>query len=257
MNPSIESAHQGPVRNIELRSKRTLRLPSRIGEQATISAFFAAPTREIAKLVPSRRLKLVELYPGTSLLCVACTEHSRIEGLLPYHEVSLLVPVRYSPRVALPLLPLLAPKLFEGTGYYVHRTFVSTREAQDVSVEVHGANATLCEIRFDEQPFWRRAVVQVDEKLLLTLDVRKSRGRHTVMTTYAYTLSDGHILRRPVPLLGELGFRRGSGAAKLALGEHYAANELRALKLATSPTVAAYAPAMESVLAAPDRVLAP
>ena len=257
MNPTIDSAHTGPERKVELTGQRTLSLPSKIAQQATMAAMFAAPSHELRKLVPSQRLKLVELYPGTSLLCVTCTENTRLEGLEPYYEVALLVPVRYSPRLSVPLLPLFAPKLFDDAGYYVHRAFVTTPEAQDVAVTVHGASTTLASIRFDEQPFWRRCLVHVDGKHLLTLEVRKSRGRNAAMTTYAYTLADGQILRRPVPLVGELGVRRGSGAAKLALGEHYVANELRALKLAASPVLSTHAPRMESVLAAPDRVLAP
>jgi hypothetical protein len=115
----------------------------------------------------------------------------------------------------------------------------------------------VAEIRIDEQPFWRRAIVSVEGKHLLTLDVRKSRGRSVATTLYTYTLLDGQILRTPVPLAGELGMRRGSGGAKLVLGDHYITHELRALKLTPAPLLATYAPAVESVLAAPDQALAP
>ncbi len=257
MNPSIHSVHAGPHRKVELKSQRILTLPGQIAQQSTMAAMFAGKVSELQKLLPSPRLKLVELYPGTSLLCGACTEHTRVDGLEPYLELSLLVPVRYEPRLRLPFLPLVAPKLFHDAGYYVHRSLVTTAEAAEVGSELRGARTTLAEIRIDEQPFWRRAVVNVEGKHLLTLDVRKSRGRSVAMTMYTYTLLEGQILRTPVPLSGELGLRRGSGGAKLVLGDHYVTNELRALKLAPEPLLSTYAPAVQSVLAAPDRTLVP
>jgi hypothetical protein len=247
----------GPSRKVELAGRPSLELPSAITQQVSMAAMFATPVAEARKLVPGKSLKVVEAYPGTSLLCIACTEHTRVAGLQPYREVSLLVPVRYSPRVGVPLLPLIAPKYFQDAGYFVHRLLVTSREALDLGVQVQGTQSTLADIRFDEQPFWRRCTVTVDDKHLLTLDVRKARARATTLTTYTYTLLDGQIMRTPVPLRGELGLRRGTGAAKLTLGEHYIANELRALKLGASPMLATYSPTMESVLAAPDRALAP
>ena len=257
MNPSIHSVHAGPHRKVELKSQRILTLPGQIAQQSTMAAMFSGKASELQKLLPSPRLKLVELYPGTSLLCVACTEHTRVDGLEPYLELSLLVPVRYEPRLPVPFLPLVAPRLFQNAGYYVHRTLVSTAEAAELGAELRGARTTVADIRIDEQPFWRRAIVSVEGQHLLTLDVRKSRGRNVAMTTYTYTLLEGQILRTPVPLAGELGLRRGAGAAKLVLGDHYITHELRALKLGREPLLATYAPAVQSVLAAPDRALVP
>src|SRR5690349_6671334 len=129
MNPATDSsAHRGPRRKVELKSSRTLELPCAITQQNTMAALFAAPSAELRKLLPSRRLKLVETHPGTSVFCVACTDYARVDGLEPYLEVALLVPVRYGARVSVPLLPLLAPQLFPDAGYYVHRTFVSSAE---------------------------------------------------------------------------------------------------------------------------------
>jgi hypothetical protein len=254
MHETFEQQECGPSRRVELERHDALMLPLPTRRVATI-AMFSAPTREAKKLLPSPRLVPVELYPGTTLVGFSCAELSELSDLDAHGELSIVVPVRYQPRFSVPLLPIVSPQRFDDAGYYVHRLLTSSAPLHGLGQELQGVRSLLCDVRFDEEPFWRSCTVRADGKLLCALEVRKARTRPRRVSTHLFTLREGNLLRTPLPLHGELGIARGLQSGRLTLGNHYVADELRALKLGDAPLFTLYGPAIESLLAAPDRVV--
>jgi hypothetical protein len=249
--PLVIGSEAGPTRQIQIATDRTVKLPCLIKDQTTMTAFFRAPTREVRKLLPSKKLRLVELFKGQTLVGFACTEYRQVEGLDDYREVGIMVPVRYCPRFDVPVLPIMAPHLFKDAGYYFHRMPLTSPEAYEVGLKVHGLRKVLGDIHFEDQPYLRRCTVDIEGKRLLELEVKKAKTRFQKMTTQTFTYMDGKILRTPVPTQGEMGMSNGSASAKLTLGDHWMADELRALRLSRKPLFAMYSSPVQSVLAAP------
>jgi hypothetical protein len=247
---------RGPACQVELAKERTLSLPAAVTNLFAMGALFTAPTHEAKKLLPSQRLHLVELVPGRALVGLACSAYGMVQGLEPYAEAGVILPVRHEPRLELPLLPVVLPRFFGDAGYYFHRLAVTSAAAVELGSKVYGQRRLLADVRFREQPFWRRCEVEIEGKAVFSLELRKLRTRPMHIATRLYSLRDGHIAGTPLPARGELGLSRGGASkGKLMLGDHYIADELRALGLGREPVATLYGPALESLLAAPDRVL--
>ena len=253
--PLAIGTQAGPTRQVRIAGRSDVKLPSLIRDQSTMTAFFRAPTSEVKKLLPSKKLRLIELVKGTTLVGFACTEYRQVEGLADYREVGIMVPVRYAPRFDIPVLPMLAPQIFRDAGYYFHRMPLTSPEAYEVGVKVHGLRKVMADIRFADEGTRRRCTVDIEGKRLLELVVKKTRTRHMKMTTQTYTFLDGKVLRTPVPSRGQMGMIRGADSAFLTLGDHYMADELRALRMSSTPIFAMYSEPIESVLCAPVQTL--
>jgi hypothetical protein len=245
----------GPTRQVRLKDERTLKLPCLIQKQVSMTALFRAPTSEARKLLPTKKLRLVEIAPGFSLVGFACMDYREIEGLADYTEVGIFVPVRYAPRFDVPFLPLVSPKFFPDLGYYFHRMVVSSPQAFELGVTMHGLRKLLGQVTFDDLPFSRRCIAKVDGQTIFELEVQRSAARLTKMTTQTYTLHGSHVLRTPVPTRGQIGVSRAPKAAKLTLGSHFIADEIRALELSPTPAFTIWGPEVQSVLSAPARTL--
>jgi hypothetical protein len=247
---------RGPSCQVELARERTLSLPAAVTNLFAMGALFSAPTSEAKKLLPSRRLHLVELVPGRALVGLTCSAYGMVQGLEPYAEAGVVVPVRHEPRLELPLLPLVLPRLFGDAGYYFHRLAVSSPAAAELGEKLYGQRRLIADIRFHEQPFWRHGSVEIDGKPVFSLELRKLHVRPMHVATRLYSLRDGQIAGTPLPARGDIGLSRGgSTKGRLTLGDHYIADELRALGLGRHPVATLYGPALESLVAAPDRML--
>ncbi len=254
--PLAVGTSAGPTRNVSIEGHRDVTLPCAIRDQSTMTVFFAAPIAEAKKLLPSKKLRLIEFTRGRTLVGFACSEYRQIEGLDDYREVGMMLPVRYAPRFDVPILPMLAPQFFRDAGYYVHRMPLTSPQAFEIGLKVHGLRKLLAQIEFHDEGTRRRCTVDIDGVRLFELVVKKARTRQMQMTTQTYTFKDGKILRTPVPTRGQMGMIRGADCASLTLGDHYIADELRALRMARSPTFAMYSEPVESTLCAPTDTLA-
>ncbi len=253
--PLVVGTNAGPTRQVRIQGGGEVKLPCAIRNQSTMTAFFRVPVSEAKKLLPSKKLRLIEVTRGQTLVGFACSEYKQVEGLADYREVGVMLPVRYAPRFDIPVLPMLLPQLFRDAGYYFHRMPLTSPEAFELGMKVHGLRKVLADIRFADEGTRRRCTVDIEGKRLLELVVKKGSPRTMTMTTQTYTFMDGKILRTPVPSRGQMAMIRGRGAATLTLGDHYMADELRALRIPASPMFAMFSEPIESVLCAPADTL--
>ena len=253
--PLVVGSGAGPTRQVSIQGKGVVKLPCAIRDQSTMTAFFRVPVSEAKKLLPSKKLRLVELTKGQTLIGFACSEYKKCEGLDDYREVGVMLPVRYAPRFDVPVLPIMLPQIFRDAGYYFHRMPLTSPEAYEVGIKLHGLRKVLGDIRFTDEGTRRRCTVDIDGKRYMELVVKKAATRMMKMTTQTYTFKDGKILRTPVPTRGQMGMIRGRDAATLTLGDYYMADELRALRMSSTPVFAMYSEPVESVLCAPAEVM--
>lgn len=234
---------------------RRFAFPARYEDAAFIQAAFPASAHEVAKLLPSPRLKPVQLTPGRSMLAFFAAEYRRVVQIQPYNEFGVMVPVLYSPHVNVPLLPVLFPERFPRLAYYVYSLPVTTEEARDGGIEFWGLPKFLAEIEFEETPSLRRCSLLADGKDILTLDVEKGPTTHTQDETPLYSLKNGWLLKTMTQWEGEYSIRQFQGGATLTLGDHPLAETLRHLQMGSKAVYRSYAPMAEGLLPLPAQYL--
>jgi hypothetical protein len=239
-----------------------LALPVRYFDYASISAVFPASAAQVRRLLPSDRLRLVSLLPGTTAVYLAAMEYrhfsARADGAEnePYNEVAVMFPVQRASAANVPLLPLLMPERYPTFGWYVHRLPVTTELALDGGILAWGFPKFLAEITFTESDRTRSCRLRADGKEILTLEVEKVPARPRRMVEHLYNIKDGEILRTPFEFQGEYGTATLRGGASYTLGDHPIADELRGLKMGHVALMREYSPRLQALLhAAPGRRL--
>ena len=247
----------GVEEEISLGNGEVLNLPVRYLDFTAISAAFPADAARVRALLPSDRLRLVQVVPGKTAVALAAMEYRRwsvrADGAdeEPYNEVAVMFPVLRGPAAGVPLLPLLMPGRFATFGWYVHHLPVTTQLARDGGIAVWGFPKFLAEITFTETDRARCCRLRADGKDILTLEVEKlpARPRHT--DEYLYSLKHGRLLRTRFEIQGEYGGAGFRGGASYTLGDHPIAEELRGLKIGHVALMREFSPRLQAMLHAP------
>lgn len=179
-------------------------------DHETITGAFPASTAKVRRLLPSPRLEPVEATPGVTLVRMTALEYGNIDGLAPYNEYSITVPVLYNVAGHPSGLPC---------GYITHLP-VTTEEARWVGVDLYGFPKFVAEITFQDTADGRRCVVRADSMDVITLQARKVHAIAESMEFYIYTLKDKQLIRTPVQVRGLWGTSRVSGGALCSFGDH-------------------------------------
>jgi hypothetical protein len=227
---------------------RRFAAPVRYEDAALIQAAFPVSADEVAKLLPSPRLKPVQFVPSMATLAIFAAEYRRVVEIQPYNEVGVMVPVLYAPHVNIPLLPALFPERFPGLAYYVYALPVTTEEARDGGIEFWGLPKFLAEIAFEDTPSIRRCSLQAEGKDILTLEVEKGPTTRTQDNTPLYSVKNGWLLKTVAQWEGEYNIRQFQGGATLTLGDHPLAETLRCLRIRSRAVYRGYAPMAEGLL---------
>ncbi len=234
--------------DVELSTGVRIGLPVRYYDWSAIMAHFPAPAAKVRKLLPTNKLKLAQLVPGTAILSMVAMEYRQVADVAPYNEFGIMVPVLYEPTVNIPGLPLLFPHWFRRFGLYIHYLPVTTQVAYDFGVEIWGYPKIVAEISFEDVGQVRRCRLRAEGKDIVTLDVNKLATRARSMNYYSYTVKDGQILKTLIQTQGQYGIARFRGGASYTLGDHPIAQELRDLGMGKRAVERLYAPRVQSML---------
>lgn len=233
-----------PLEEKEIRGRR-FRFPIRYYDHETISGAFPASATKIRRLLPSPRLEPVEAGPGVILVRMTGFEYHVIDGLEPYNEFSIGVPVLYRGAEHSPGLP----------GACIIHLPVTTEEARWVGVDLYGFPKFLAEITFDETVDARRCVVRADGMDVITLEVRKVPATAESTEFFVYTPLGRDLVRTPVQVKGQWGTGHVTGGALCNLGDHPIVSGLRDIDLERASVEHAYAPKRQMLLHQPGERL--
>jgi len=236
------------VEPIVLSTGMRLALPVRYRDWTAIMAHFPISAPAVRAILPTDRLRPVELVPGTAILTLAAMEYRSIDDVEPYNELGVMVPVRYEPRINVPALPLIAPERFERFGLYVWHLPVTTQAAYEFGVEIWGYPKFIAEITFENGPVARRCRLRADGMDILTLEVKHVPTTRRPIDFHSYTVKDDQLLRTRIEVQGDVGLARLPGGASMVLGDHPIARDLRRLRIGREPVQRLYAPRIQSML---------
>jgi hypothetical protein len=232
---------------------RPVPLPVEVRDATAVSALFLVPTRAARDLLPHPRLQPLELLPGRCLCVLAAVEY-RDNDLGRYNEFAVNIFVRAGRDRPLPLLGLLAAFRARAAGVYIHWLPVTTTFSRDAGRDIWGFPKTVDDIVFRDAGGWRHCTVAVGGSPVLTLSVRSGGHRRLPpMRQDAFAVRDGVLYRTPSLMSGE-GVGTRLGGARLVLGEHPRASELRALGLPRRALISTFTARMRASFEAPERL---
>lgn len=212
---------------------------------AMTAADFCAPMAAVQEVLPSDKLKPIQVGPGVAKVSVMTMAYRRTSWLAPYNELGVMLPVLYEGGEQESALP----------GLYVLHLPVTTQQARDPGIKYYGFPKFVAQIDFDQVGSVRRCNARAAGQSIITLEVPQLDSVPQSWDLYFFTVKDSQLLRSRMQVQGPVGMSTLRGAARLALGDHPVAGEVRALDIDAISIGHQYAPQLQSILYFPGERL--
>jgi hypothetical protein len=223
----------------------SIRFPIRYIDQSRISATFTASTEKVREKLPTRKLKPVEVKPGTTTLTVMAMQYRRIDGLAPYNEMGTFAPVVYEAGDEVP----------GKQGIYCFHMPVTTERARYGGVAGYGFPKFIADIVFSDLGDALSCMLWADGKDILTLSVKKIETKEVTRDSYIFTRKGKQLVYTLSQQTSLIGASREAGGASLKLGDHRVAKDIRDMEIGQTPLEYSYMPKMQSLLHKPGERL--
>jgi hypothetical protein len=218
-----------------------VRFPVVYSDQSRVSATYTVSLSKAKSMLPSKRLEPIEVKPGVGMLSIIAFEYRSIEGLKPYNEFGIFIPVNYRKGDG---------SLGDPGSYCLHLP-VTTERARWGGVAIYGFPKIVADIEFKHENDAATCVVWHDGNTVAELSVKRVEPKLVTRRSISYTYKDGSLLKTSVDAEGLVGTRQGKDGAKLKLGTHRIAEELMGLNLGAEAVEYQYIPQMYSLLNKP------
>ena len=207
---------------------KIFRFPAAYKDYRCIFASFPASRVRVMELLPSIKMVPMEISPGATVIGFTGYEYLEIDGLEPYNEFSVTIPVNYEldSGEALP-------------GIYAVYKPVTTDEAADWGNEFFGYPRTISDIRFNEDDDVLRCQVENEGQQIISLEVGKRPTTLDVSEGYIFMVKEGELIRSFLQNRG----RKGTSAspdAHFILGDHPIAKDIMTIAPIEQPLSSTY-----------------
>ncbi|WP_329522330.1 acetoacetate decarboxylase family protein [Spirillospora sp. NBC_01491] len=206
-------------------------LPVRIRDAAVASAMYTVPAASAQAVIAYSGLEIAETLPGRAICSLAFVRYA--DGDLgPYHEFAVAFLVR-PPGAARPSGLLDRVRGLAGIGAFIHWLPVDQKFTLEAGRSIWGFPKELADIPMDLSGRINRCAVRFGGRTAIELAVRPGvpmPGGAGAPKVDAYSCMDG-ITRRTPWTVAPSGVRLRPGGARLRLGDHPVAAELRGLGL--------------------------
>ena len=210
---------------------REVRFPVCVREASSGAASWLVPSGPARQLLPCEDFDVAEVMPGRALLSIAAIDY-RDNDLGDYNEVSVALFVRpRSQATGIPYLGTVLDFFGQKLGTYIHRLPVNQSFTRDAGAEIWGFPKTVDEIEFEDDTGRSTCTWSKDGRDVLSLSLPRGGSRtlpEREMTTYTVIEGVPHSTRFTTGAEG-VGFQLGG--ARIELGDHPLADELRGLGL--------------------------
>ncbi len=198
---------------------------------------FDAPTEKVAPRLP-QGFEPIEAHPGVAEVHVFALDYRDIDWLAPYRELAVIVPAR-----------LRMPDGRVEEGQCVLELPVTTEEARWTGVDNYGFPKIVADIRIDAADGGRTCTVAHAGQQVLALSMGSLPLADSAIHDRNFTVrGDGVVVASRFDLEGKIGRSSTAGTARLELGYHAIADQLRELGVRLDSGRSLYAPALHGVL---------
>ena len=219
-----------PASSYEIQG-RSVTMPCHVRDACSATATWIVDAKAAQALLPGPELEIAEVLPGRGLLSIACIDY-RDNDLGDYNEVSIAFFVRRrGEQGSVPYFGTLADMMRGRLPTYIAHLPVNQAFTCEAGQVIWGFPKTVDEIAFDTTGDRARCVWSKDGQNVLKVSLpvggTRSLPRQSLRT---YTYIGGALHETPFVSSAEnLGVRMGG--ARLTLGAHPIADELRSLGL--------------------------
>ena len=218
---------------------KIFRFPVAYRDFRCIFASFPASRIRVMELLPSFKMEPMEVSPGATVIGFTGYEYLEIDGLEPYNEFSVTIPVNYMTGDG------------EGLpGIYAVYKPVSIDEAADWGKDFFGYPKTHADITFSEDDDALTCQVEHEGHQIISLEVGKRPTTLDVSKGYVYTVKDGELIRSYIQNRGRKSTGDSSNA-RFMLGDHEIAEEIRKISPIEQPMSSTYSIKMKMKLHKP------
>ncbi len=224
------------------------KLPVFYYDNTSMTAIYTAATDRVRKLLPLPDMHPVEAMVGRALVAFTAFEYRKTD-IDPYNEFSISFPITFR-KTGIPgitVLGMMARRYFTA---YVLQLPVTTERARRGGVEMYGYPKFCADITFAKENGMLVCRLSEGGKSILTLKGQQLKTAAEKVNRFkTYSLKNGvplaaNVYMNPV----EFGKSMSGKAAKLTLGNHDIAGQLREIKLSEKPLFYQYMPVMEAIL---------
>lgn len=220
----------------------------------TFAAFFTISAAKAHALLPSDELRPVRITPRRALIMVQAMEYTD-KNIDPYREFAFSIPVRRSSHADVPGLSFAKWLTAQGGASYITHLAVDTEQALLIGWEILGFPKFIAEIELSESSTERIAEAAFEGESIFTFAVKKTstqKEQRREFSIYSLSPVENKLFQIPYQSETTVGTKLGSSSARLHLGSHAAADELRDLDIAPVPVLALDIPQYTLVSNRPD-----
>jgi len=243
----------GPPPSFEIQG-RTVTLPVIVREASTGTATYLVDSRAARKLLPCDEIDVVELFPGRALLSVGAIDY-RDNDLGDYNEISIAFFVRERSRPAgLPVIGTVADFARSRLATYIHRLPVNQEFTCEAGCRIWGFPKTVNDIDIQTTADRVTCDWSIEGTRVFHFSVPRGGERtmpDTEMATYTTIEGVAHKTRF---VSGGEGTGIRLGGARLELGSHPIADELRGLGLPKRALMTTWTERMHGRFEAPEKL---
>jgi len=232
---------------------RSVELPCVVRDASSANATYLVSAGAARRLLPGDAIDVVELLPGRALMSLAVIEY-RDNDLGDYNEISMAFFVRERAERA-GYLRTLRDLMTSNLRTYIHRLPVTQAFTCEAGCRIWGFPKTLGEIEIQRDSKGFHCSFDADGQHVLDFSMARTEGSRELpeMTTKTYTYIEGAAHRTPFVMAGsEVALQLGG--AKLELGDHPIADELRSLGLPKRPLMSTFMGKMTGRFEAPEKL---
>lgn len=208
---------------------RQVRLPVAVRDATAAVAYYVVPASAAQRLIAHTGLRVAQALPGRTLCTIGTMDY--LDGDLgTYHEIAVSFFVHERGARAVPVIGAALGFMRGSVGAYIHQLPVDGEFTCEAGQTIWGFPKFMTEIALSTQGDEQVATLRADGQHVLTQAVRIGGRRAFQRTQISYAYRHGVLYRTPSTMGGEgVGFRLGG--ARLELGAHRLAGELRTLGL--------------------------
>jgi hypothetical protein len=240
-----------PAQDVYTVKRRKVRMPVEVRDATASVAYYLVPAAAAQALIGASGLRVAHTLPGRTL-CTIGTMDYRDNDLGQYHEVAVTFFVHERGSSAPPVVggPLAMAR--GRLAAYIHQLPVDAEFSMEAGRGIWGFPKFMSTIDIARDRGVETSKLSVDGSHVLTQSMRLGgTGSFAEREQISYALRDGVLYRTPSTMSGQgVAFRLGG--ARLELGGHPIADELRSLGLPKKPLFSTAISRMRGSFGAPE-----
>lgn len=215
---------------------------------SALMAAFPVSAEKVAALLPGNEVHPFRLWNGKGCLVITVVNY-RDTDIGNYIEFSIALGCTHGKSPAPPMLPLVAPKLFE-LGQFVIDLPVSTEVSVKGGKGIWGMPKHQANLDFKTSDTSVSSQYDLDGQLCVRIEVARPALTPLPLKVSAanFCAFRGMLMKSYIYFQGKAGLKFGPSAAKLSLGTHPRVAALRGLEIEPTPLFAVHIPNARGML---------